>query len=45
MDAFKVLEAAKNSGEEKRGLAIIYDGYNLVGNRIDIRDFRSGRPV
>ena len=30
---------------KRRGLAIIYDGFNLVGNRIDIRDFRSRNPL
>ena len=36
MDDFLAQEQKK---KRRRGLAIIYDGFNLVGNRIDIRDF------
>ena len=46
MDHLKLGRSSKKKEVGKRrGLAIIYDGFNLVGNRIDIRDFRSRNPL
>ena len=46
MDHLKLGRSSKKKElGKRRGLAIIYDGFNLVGNRIDIRDFRSRNPL